>query len=210
MTKSNYFVFFVVLFIELTVILLLMPKNITERMILEEYRMLESHLGKDSRTWIEEKAGEWYRTTILDTGFYEGMYQTLIPTEEEKAESKGMESLGSWWFPMVEGRIEAFTNMIYQFYMRAALILTWLPYVIILLLPAVYDGVMTWKIKRTNFSYASPVLHRYSVRGFVWTLAVLFLLIIAPIAISPAVIPVALMICSVLVGLAIGNWQKRI
>ncbi|ENX5681582.1 DUF4400 domain-containing protein [Salmonella enterica] len=81
---------------------------------------------------------------------------------------------------------------------------------LILFVPAVYDGMMTWRIKRTNFDYASPVLHRYSVRGTMYLMAGLFIAFFIPIALDPVVIPMTMMTCCVLVGLTFGNLQKRV
>ncbi|MEC6096342.1 DUF4400 domain-containing protein, partial [Enterobacter hormaechei] len=72
-----------------------------------------------------------------------------------------------------------------------------------------YDGMMTWRIKRTNFDYASPVLHRYSVRGTMYLMAGLFIAFFIPIALDPVVIPMTMMTCCVLVERS-GNLQKRV
>ncbi len=56
-----------------------------------------------------------------------GMYQTLIPSEEERQKSKGMQDMGKGWFVWVKGRMEAFVNVIYQFYTRLALLAAWAP-----------------------------------------------------------------------------------
>ncbi|WP_417634769.1 DUF4400 domain-containing protein, partial [Enterobacter hormaechei] len=129
---------------------------------------------------------------------------------EERQKSKGMQDMGKGWFVWVKGRMEAFVNVIYQFYTRLALLAAWAPYMLILFVPAVYDGMMTWRIKRTNFDYASPVLHRYSVRGTMYLMAGLFIAFFIPIALDPVVIPMTMMTCCVLVGLTFGNLQKRV
>jgi hypothetical protein len=121
-----------------------------------------------------------------------------------------MEQMGKAWFGWVEGRIKALAKLIYQFCMRLALLASWAPYMLILLLPALYDGLMTWKIKRTNFDYASPVIHRYSMRGTGLLLTGLFIAFFAPFALDPVIIPVTIMVCCVLIGLMVGNFQKRV
>ncbi|HBD1828762.1 TPA: DUF4400 domain-containing protein, partial [Escherichia coli] len=159
------------LVIELLAILLLIPGDWTDRAIKRESELVEQSLGVEARDWIQNKASTWFRSSVIDSGFYEGMYQTLIPSEEERQKSKGMQDMGKGWFVWVKGRMEAFVNVIYQFYTRLALLAAWAPYMLILFVPAVYDGMMTWRIKRTNFDYASPVLHRYSVRGTMYLMA---------------------------------------
>ncbi|MFC6674118.1 DUF4400 domain-containing protein [Marinobacterium aestuariivivens] len=198
------------LVIELVVILLLVPGDWTDKAIEKESRFVESNLGSGARYWIRRKADDWYHLTMIDSGFYEGMYFTLIPTEHERARSRGMQNMGSWWFQWVEGRMEALANVVYQFFTRSALFLLWAPYMLILLAPALYDGAMTWKIKRTNFDYASPVIHRYSIRLTTYLILGLGIAFFAPIALNPVIIPVVMMVCCVLIGLTMGNLQKRV
>ncbi len=198
------------LVIELLVVLLLLPGDWTSRAIKREAEMVEQNLGREARKWIGTKATTWFRSSIIDSGFYEGMHRTLIPNASEKAKSKGMENLGHSWFMWVEGRIEALMNLIHQFYSRLALLVTWTPYMLILFVPAIFDGLMTWNIKRTNFDYASPVIHRYSMRGSFILLVGLFIAFFVPFALNPIIIPISMMACCVLVGLALGNLQKRV
>jgi hypothetical protein len=197
------------LVIELLVILLLIPGNWTEQAIKRESVLIEQRLGAEARAWIDKRASNWFRASMIESGFYEGMHHTLIPTEAERQKSKGMEQMGKAWFGWVEGRIKALAKLIYQFCMRLALLATWAPYMLILLLPALYDGLMTWKIKRTNFDYASPVIHRYSMRSTGLLLTGLFIAFFAPFALDPVIIPVTIMVCCVLIGLMVGNFQKR-
>lgn len=199
-----------ILILELVVILLLVPGEWTERTIEKESQLIEASLGGQTRSWVYGKADTWYQSAMIDTGFYEGMYYTFIPTDEQKKGAKGMEKMGSWWFSWLEGRIKSFADVVYQFMARAALLSVWAPYMLLLLVPAVYDGAMTRNIKRTNFDYASPVLHRYSTRFTGHLLIGMLIAFFAPIALNPVFIPVILMICCVLIGVMVGNLQKRI
>ena len=196
--------------LELLAILILIPGDWTARAIKNESVLVKQSLGIEAQDWIHNKATTWYQSSIIDSGFYDGMYKTLIPSEAERARSRGMEGMGKDWFVWVNGRMDAFVNIIYQFYTRAALLLAWAPYMLILFAPAIYDGWMTWKIKRTNVDYASPVVHRYSVRGTMFIMAGLFICFFIPFALDPVVIPLTMMACCVLVGLTVSNFQKRV
>ncbi len=198
------------LVIEILVILLLVPGDWTDKAIEKESALVEASLGSESRYWIREQAESWYQSVMIDSGFYEGMYYTLIPTEEQRKNSRGMENMGTWWFEWAKGRMEALANVVYQFMTRTALFMTWAPYMLILLLPAIYDGMMTWRIKRTNFDYASPIIHRYGIRFTGYLVLGLGIAFFAPIALNPIIIPIVMMICCVLIGLTMGNLQKRV
>jgi hypothetical protein len=198
------------LMVEVLVILLLVPGDWTNRAIDKETSLVEANLGIDTRKWIEDKADRWYQSAMIDSGFYDAMYYTLIPTEQQRANSRGMENMAPWWFRWLKDRMEAFANVVYQFFTRSALFAVWAPFMLILLAPAVHDGMMTWRIKRTNFDYASPVVHRYSIRFTGYLLMGLGIAFFAPIALNPLIIPIVMMICCVLIGLTIGNLQKRV
>lgn len=86
------------LVIELLAILLLIPGDWTDRAIKRESELVEQSLGVEARDWIQNKASTWFRSSVIDSGFYEGMYQTLIPSEEERQKSKGMQDMGKGWF----------------------------------------------------------------------------------------------------------------
>lgn len=198
------------LVIELAVVFVLVPGDWTNRTIEKESRLIEANLGSEARSWIYGKADQWYQSAMMDSGFYEGIYRTMIPNNDQRANSRGMQGMGSWWFRWVQSRIEAFADIVYQFMSRFALLVMWAPYMLLLLLPALYDGLMTRQIKRTNFDYASPVVHRYSTRLSGGLLIGLVIAFSAPIAMNPVIIPVVMMVCCVLLGLMVGNLQKRI
>ena len=190
--------------------LLLIPGSYTDKAIEKESVLVSQNLGPDSQLWINEKASQWYISTVIESGFYEGIHNYFIPSEEEKKSSKGMENLGGVWFEWIEGRIEALTSMIFQLYSRLALITMWSPYILILFIPAIFDGLMVRKVKQTNFESASTMRIFYSSRGLMLVIFLLFLSLFLPVAVNPSIIPVALMLCCVLVGIALGNMQKRV
>lgn len=205
-----WFLVAVIIAIEIMVIALIFPGNLTYKAIQSEYAMVGRYLGTDTQQWVNTKASTWYRSSMLDSGFLEGMRRAVTPSKEEIARSRGMEGFGKLWFDFLGNRIDAFSKVVFQFYSRGALVLLWLPYMLLLFVPAIYDGMMNWRVKRTNFSYASPVLHRYSVRGAMILLGGMAVAFLLPIAIHPIVIPAIMMGCCVLLGISMGNMQKRI
>lgn len=190
--------------------MILVPGDTADRTIITENRLMQQSLGEHTTDAIRERADGWHESVVYKSGLYDGTITLLIPTEERRKASKGIETMGKWWFDWTTGRVEAVSRVIHQFCIRASLVLTWLPYLLVLLVPAIYDGMMSWKIKRTNFMYASPVIHRYSIRGIVFIGVISMIAFFMPIAIDPSIIPVILMVACVLLGLSIGNMQKRI
>ena len=73
-----------------------------------------------------------------------------------------------------------------------------------------FDGITSWRIKRTNFAYVSPLLHQLSTRGIACVVVGLVALFLAPLVLEPTLIPAGLMICCVMAGLMVGNLKKRL
>ncbi|MGP9797050.1 DUF4400 domain-containing protein [Halomonas sp. 86] len=208
--KTPFWLIAWLLFAEIFIILVFVPGHWTERVIEKEAAMVESQLGPATVEWIDRKALSWYNAAMWDTGIYRTLHTLLVPTPEERDASRGMEGIGGKIFPWVEDRLASMMHVVYQVFARVALLMVWAPYMLILLVPALWDGYMTWKIKRTNFDYASPVWHRYGIRGVFFVIQCLFITFIAPIALNPIVIPVAMMAVCIMLGLAAANLQKRI
>ena len=196
--------------IEAVVITVLVPGDWTARVIEQESDLLERRLGPEEHRWVHDKASKWFNASLINSGVYETALNHVVPTDEQKAGSKGMEDMGDGWFEWLRGRLQAMANAYYHILARFALLLTWAPYFLILLVPAVFDGIMTWCIKRTNFDYASPLLHQYSTKGIAYVAVGLVALFLAPIVLEPTLIPASIMVACVMMGLMIGNLQKRV
>jgi len=194
----------------IVLILLLVSSDFMDQSLVRERNYVERDLGEESCQYVYDEAADWYKTLFVDSGIYTTLHRTLIPNEDEKQHSRGMETMGSAWFKWIEGRLDASMRVIYMFLTRCVQMLLWIPFIPLVFLPAFYDGLMVRKIKRTNFDYSSPALHSYAVRSS-WTMAFfLFLGFFAPVAIAPVVFPIVIFICGSLMGLSVANIQKRV
>ena len=208
--KKPWYIITIILFLEIIVIFLLVPGDHTERVIIEENKLIEKYLSNNSAVWVKDNAARWYQTTMIDSGVYEAMYRHLIPNDNEKANSRGMQEMGRGLFQWVIGRLEAFTNIIYQFLSRLALFILWSPYILIFFIPAIYDGLMMREIKKTNFALASPIVHRYSLRAVLFLIFLLFTIFFLPIAMNPLIIPFVMLGICIFASFTLSNFQKRI
>lgn len=190
--------------------MLLVPGDYTDKEITRELMMIHTTLGEAQKTWVSAKADVWVESAVHDSGFYHNAYKFLIPTEEQRRRSRGIEDMGAAWFEWIEGRLNAFVSMVRQAFIRAAILLTWLPYMLILVIPAVFDGYVTRKIRQTNFDYTSPVVHRYALRVIWFCIALVLVLFMSPIAVQPLILPMICAVIGISLGLAFGNLQKQI
>ncbi len=149
------------LMLEIIAIGVLVPGDWTGRVISKEKQMIQNQLGAQTSYWIGKTSHRWYQSWIVDTQMEQSVRDFLIPTEKQRLRSKGMENMGGFWFVWVEDRIQAFFDVLYQVFTRFALMMVWLPFALILMLPALWDGLMTWKIKKTFEPYHSPLQHDY-------------------------------------------------
>jgi len=93
---------------------------------------------------------------------------------------------------------------------RLALLSIWLPYMALLLIPAIWDGLMRRRVKQTNYDYASPVWNRYGMLSASVAAQAVLIAFISPIAINPAILPIVMMFVCVMMGVFVGNLQKQI
>ncbi|WP_300500716.1 DUF4400 domain-containing protein [Marinobacter sp.] len=193
--------------LEVLFIAALLPGKWSETAMQKEAQMIEMISGREHRDQVLGNATSWYTASLVDTGVWRALYQMLIP-EDHLREKSVIKADG--WFGIVESRLTAIQQSVYLIFVRVSLLFTWLPYVPLLLLPALWDGLMTWKIKKTNFDYASPILHRYAIRGSALVAVLTMISFMMPLPIAPIYIPIALMFSVVAVGIAAGNLQKRI
>lgn len=196
---------------QLLVILLLVPGEWMRRVNATEHEWLWRDLSPETAAWVERRASDWYNSAIVESGALDATYDHLIPTESQRQRSHGLEELGrTGWFPLVENRLQALFATVYQVFVRVALIAAWLPFFAITAVPAVLDGMMAWKIKQASFAYASPVVHRIARQTLLWSLVALGTLLIAPVPISPAVLPLFGIVIPISLGQVAAHTQKRV
>lgn len=205
-----WFVVALLLLSELCVILFFVPNEWLGKQIVKEAQYLERDLGEKTHAWIYTRAERWFNELVIESGMYKEIHETFIPTQEEKEKSRGMQTMGGWWFNVLESRLEVVMSVFFFFLVRCALFMTWAPYMMLLLIPATYDGWSTWMVNRANFDYASPVLHRYGVRGAAFLLMGLVVALLSPVALSPLMIPLVMIGTCALLMLSQGSLQRKV
>ncbi len=202
-TSAGFWIFFWIILVESIVVICLIPTNYVDKVIKKEYLIVKERLGEIQVESIHADAKKIFQSTLIDNGFYSIARAHVIPATNTLNGT-------NWWFEYVDARLRSLASVYYHFLTRFELVKLWSPYILLLLFPAIFDGYIAWKIKRTNFNYSSPAIHTYSSKIFIIIVCSLIALFIAPLVLDPAIIPIALMFMAVLVGLFIGNIQKRI
>lgn len=175
-----------------------------------EARWVYNSLGADTAQLIKDKADHWYTTIIIENKVEERLVRHFIPSEEERANSRGMEDLGSWLWSPTRERISALMDLTYWIFRRFALFMMWLPICLPSLLLAGTFGLLERQIKRTNFSYASPAVLRYSWRACALLTLGFFILFLLPLAVHPSIVPIIVSFVMVAMGISFSNLAKKL
>lgn len=199
------------LFIEIIMVAILVPSSWTEDTIRSENLWVKERMGHESAVWIEAMAARWYNRAIVESGFLNAAHRHLLPSEEEKKRSRGLEHLGEKvYFPYIEARLKVFFYAVYQLFARFALLIAWLPFLLIVALPAVMDGMWSRRIRRLTFAYNSPLVHSYAAAIAMHCVIVLLLSLFAPVPLPPEFFPIILSTMVLAVAFMSAHAPKRI
>lgn len=218
--KSGYgsvWTLILVIFFEVAVVLFLVSADYARDGTVKEGAWISEALGDETNREIQRRADAMYEDTVIRWELTEWFHRLFIPSESERDGSRGLETLGELGdlgsgsvFSVAESRWSAFLDMTYWTMRRIALFTIWLP----VWLPAfVIAGVCGWlerAVKKTDFGYTSPVLFANSWKTLICALLLLLVSFLCPMPMPPSIVPALLGFMAILVGLCLGNVQKRI
>lgn len=218
--KSGYgsvWTLILVIFFEVAVVLFLVSADYARDGTVKEGAWISEALGDETNREIQRRADAMYEDTVIRWELTEWFHRLFIPSDSERDGSRGLETLGELGdlgsgsvFSVAESRWSAFLDMTYWTMRRIALFTIWLP----VWLPAfVIAGVCGWlerAVKKTDFGYTSPVLFANSWRALICALLLLLVSFLCPMPMPPSIVPALLGFMAILVGLCLGNVQKRI
>lgn len=192
------------------------PNRYIDNVIEREQQIAASHLGIQSADWVYSVSRDTYRYLMIEpkwfarSGVYYTLHRFLIPTEREQDASRGIEEMGNWLFNYAESCLDGMMRTIYLFISRLIGAAVWLPMIPLALIPAINDGLQMREIKKRNAGYASPVLQKYSIRASKALCSALLFIYLLPLALSPLLFPLCVLISSAFINIMLANVQKRI
>lgn len=175
-----------------------------------EARWIYATSGADTARQIKDRADSWYSDVIVENQVEQRLVRYFIPTEEERALSRGMQDMGSWLWEPTRNRISALMDLLYWVFRRFALFIMWLPICFPSLLLAGAFGLLERQIKLTNFSYASPAVLRYAWRTCAFLTMGFFVLFLLPLPVHPILVPVIVSCVMMTMGISFSNLAKKI
>ncbi len=197
-------------------LLVAQPLNLRHR-IQSEHDSNVSFLGAQATGVAEARATHWFQWLAIDDGALAFTFHILGSQDAEKsvsniapsAMSKGvnrvLEPIQGW----IDARLKVGWAMFYQCLIRMSVAMLWWPFFLVVLLPFMIDAIVVRRITANNFGLTSP--HGYVLgRRVVFGLPLLFvLMMLVPLALPAAVIPVICIAFAWACWAAVVNFAKR-
>jgi hypothetical protein len=200
------------LIIQILMLIILIPNSWIEKVVIEEATMLEEDFGYQTSSYILEKGFSWYEFAFVDSGINDKVYSFFMLTEDERQRSTGLEELGkNTWYPWIEERGRTLRLTLILIFDRLSQLFIWIPFFILIMITAAWDGYMSWKLKYLSFAYSSPWFHRFSMKAInIITLSIILIMFI-PVAIKPIILPLVILVTTPAIAIAlISNLPKKI
>lgn len=209
MSKS-IFITVLLWIIQALVVGTLISSDFIERAIREEREMMVTWLGASAADEMIAKADGRFIRWFKDSGAIDRSFHFFVPTEEERLNAKGMERLGEKIFPLAEQRLSVFWASVYQSVQRLSAFLMWMPYMLLIIVPAVVDGLLARKIKQVTFGYTSGTRYTAARHLLVFLAFAPMFYLATPISVHPVVVPLWAGLLAIALITLFSNVQKRI
>lgn len=207
--RGLYFFFLCILLVGAGIVIFI-PEPYVERVINQERADNYAFLGTDTASHTEARANHWYDTLFVNTGLTDitmGLTDDAKPLEDprmSKVNSISRQGL-DWW----DSRIRVIWRTLHQFLVRLSVLLVWVPFALLIIMPFMVDSLVSRKIRATNFAIPSPHLQLIGARSMVWMIILFLIVQIMPLRLHPAWGPTVILLFSGSLWLAVANFSKR-
>lgn len=197
------------LFILIIAIATLLPNTMIDKAQSLEMSMAEKLLTQRDMSMVIDRTNNLYIKLVIDSGAKAAIADVFMPKGPTTVEA--FEEKASWWFRYLLQRGEALQKITYQMFFRVIMMGYWVPFFLVVLIPAVFAGTLRWNAKRYGFDYSSPFINKNSLKILAMGAILLFLGIFLPAPLPPLVVSTILVsIVPSTVSLLISNLPKRI
>lgn len=202
--KPGFWWFVLVLFLnELGLIFLFLPASTVQEVSAREERLVAAELGQEALDYVVAASGRKFKWLFLDTGVLEASFTFCGYQGKDRFDDRG---LGRWLF----NRLQVVWMVVRQMVFRWEVMALWLPATLVFAAPLVVDSVAQREIRKYQFSFASPLVHRKSGHFLRYLGAGAVLLPLLPVSVPPMVYPAALGAAGLALWVMLVNIQKRI
>lgn len=170
----------------------------------------EDVLGTEALRQVDARASGIFADLLIDSGVYAGIWHTFVPTADERRSSEGLENLAAPLFHWVDDRLTAVMTLAFQLTERLCMMGLWMPFSLIIFAGALFSGLTLRRIKQGTFAFASPSVHRISIRIILVSLIFMPLFLMLPLPLSPYLYPVLFTVCAFMIMGIAANIAKRL
>ena len=206
--KSAVLIFIMMLFFELVLGAALLSKPFIINNINDEISMVASFVGDNVADEYHKKARENFKLLFVRTSIMQHTYKMWVP--DSTKDQHGLEGMGQQGFDRFEVFLDNLWDLVFKGVLRGTIFVSWLPFFLPLLIPAIINGLMIREVKKLNYGYASPVRFSYSYKTILGTFIIVPIYFLIPIAIHPAIVPLWLAVISICLLVMFSNLQKMI
>lgn len=177
--------------------------------IQEENLKNEQFFGAETAKHIRQRADKLYTRWFVNTGVQDTLYKMLLPQNEHQA-GLDLGVVTDSLFTHVEGSLGTFWAVVYQIITRVQVWWMWLPAAMLLVIPAIIDGVMMRKVKIVAHITSSSIRLKYATLTIIISLFIMSAALVSPFAVNP-LLPLILILSSILMlSVILANVQKDI
>lgn len=181
----------------------LSPQDIYDTVNMEREQIVKV-MGEDAKNMIVEDSNNAMKGAFANHGIIEGSYDLFIPGGyENKDDAEGA-------FASVRDTIEVFWATIYQSLQRGLIMLYWMPYLLIIIIPAIADGLVKRQIKIHEMGWSSPVSYNVAIHLVIASLSIPLLYLTLPVNPSIWLVPLWMVLIAYAISRVVSNIQKRL
>ena len=199
----------IIFMLEVLLLMAFMTTDGVSRIMAMEGISIENSLGTDALKEIDKRASESFYELVVESGLYADLHKVMVP-ENKKPATSDIEKKGKGAVNWIEGRLNAWMYLLFQFLERVHLLVLWLPSSSLVFFACLYSGIALRMIKQGNFAFSSPAAHRSGIRSIIFIVAMLPLYFLFPAPITPYLYPCLNIVWGFFLITIISNIAKRI
>lgn len=172
-----------VILLEVALVMLVVSPETAQEARVAEHETALQVFGEPLAVRAQSFAQRKFQETFVDSGFLGTLHDMLIPTEEQKERSTGLEDFGTDTFVWVAKRLETLAATLLGVYHRLYLVGLMGLFALALGIAAVTDALVMRKAALMNAEITNAVFYHSAKKALVWLLLLPILITISPVTI---------------------------
>ena len=174
----------------------------------EENSQQQSYFGARTAQYLYDEADTTFDNVFVATGIKDLSYRLFIPTREETDNTHYMQGIGEPAFRRIYQTLVTFWTAVYQVVIRAHTIGLWAPFMLLILVPSVVDGLSMRAVKKATHTPTKVVRNRYGVYLVLLGLYVFLLSLFSPFPVGPVTYFAIMAGISLTISMILANLHK--